>query len=627
MTHASASTFCVWSVLSTALGAFLLGHLWRFDRFKCLRWSNTPYSGAFKRIMTYTYLITIPLIMIYSFGFAYIKYHEGFLDIEGQIIVKPYTFWSSDYRRAIFPLMLIFSLAWSLEMITHLEELCFWLFLISARQQQTDWFKSIFFRVWMVGSIGAFIYVPIVTTVNRHDPLACEARTFTAGSVGDLVLTVAFIPILWSFPNFLQKVKAEGVDSSIIIRLRKFYELNIIRIIFRFLMHIPLLALGADGLRPHQHLNESMFWTDLLSIIAGLGCVFSSACTLLIFFPRSYEAEYQAIEASRARSMHTHSSRQSGFSYPSQAQYDGYTRRGSVTSHGASVSQNRRAQRILRLPLKRHSEPGDTLPDQRRTTPTARANTAPVKATHPQLDERDEEANAFGAVLSHSNTYLLTDSPVLRAQALALQRAREAERLDKLDLENDPLDLEGTETYERKRTRVTTNSHSHLQGSRPLPLPSKSPAPGYYSSSEREDEYKRWADADAKDSGDDSGTEYGIVQVGTTVKHTVALPELRSAPAAPPVHSYGRQSFKRKESGPAGPRALRALPEVPGSTTENGNAGPLTSANVQWHNGRQSGSQINPLVHTFTSPIDLMERRHRELPITPYSAQWPGFGV
>ncbi|EJD08376.1 uncharacterized protein FOMMEDRAFT_138221 [Fomitiporia mediterranea MF3/22] len=304
---------CLWwvAMLCTQLGAFLLGHLWRFDRFKCLRWSNSPYSGAFKRIMTYTYLITIPLIMIYSFGFAYIKYKEGYIDVGGGIFPKPYTFWRPAYRKAIFPLMMVFSFSWSFEMVTHLEELCFWYFLITAGPAQPDWFHSPYFRLWIGGSISAIIYVPVVTIVYRNNPLGCEARMFTAGSVGDLALTLGFIPILLRFPDFIQKVKAEGVDSSIIVRLRKFYELNVIRIIFRFLMQIPLFALGVDGLKPHDHeLNESLFWTDLLSTVAALGCAFSSVCTLLIFFPRSYEAEYQAKEASLQRSAYTLSSRQ-----------------------------------------------------------------------------------------------------------------------------------------------------------------------------------------------------------------------------------------------------------------------------------------------------------------------------
>ena len=57
---------------------------------------------------------------------------------------------------------------------------------------------------------------------------------FTAGSIGDLVLTVAFIPILCNFPRFIRKVKAEGVDSSVIIRLRKFFELNVSFVLLGF---------------------------------------------------------------------------------------------------------------------------------------------------------------------------------------------------------------------------------------------------------------------------------------------------------------------------------------------------------------------------------------------------------
>lgn len=100
-----------------------------------LRWRNTPYNGAFKRIMTYTYLISVPLLIAFSYGFAYIKYKEGWLDIGGisayililfsiffselrewLVLPKPYTFWLPKHRAAIFPLMLVFSFAWSLEM-------------------------------------------------------------------------------------------------------------------------------------------------------------------------------------------------------------------------------------------------------------------------------------------------------------------------------------------------------------------------------------------------------------------------------------------------------------------------------------------------------------------------------
>jgi hypothetical protein len=134
MSHTSPASLLIWAVLTSMvctrflmdtqvtqvnglqLGAFLLFHLWSFDRFKCirsvgfssparqplyrrLRWNTGPNSGAFKRVMTvwrllhasamcsselylqYSYLIAVPMVMAYSIGFSAIKYQEGFLDI------------------------------------------------------------------------------------------------------------------------------------------------------------------------------------------------------------------------------------------------------------------------------------------------------------------------------------------------------------------------------------------------------------------------------------------------------------------------------------------------------------------------------------------------------------------
>ncbi|KAF5365199.1 hypothetical protein D9758_005326 [Tetrapyrgos nigripes] len=59
------------------------------------RWSHGPYSGAFKRIMTYSYILSVPCIFAYSLGFAIIKYNEGWVaaPLTGVIMPKPYTAW------------------------------------------------------------------------------------------------------------------------------------------------------------------------------------------------------------------------------------------------------------------------------------------------------------------------------------------------------------------------------------------------------------------------------------------------------------------------------------------------------------------------------------------------------
>ncbi|KAF9018639.1 hypothetical protein BDZ89DRAFT_1209861 [Hymenopellis radicata] len=299
MSNAPPSTYLIWAIVACMLLAFLLYHLYSFDRFKCLRWNSGPYSGAFKRIMTYTYLVTVPLIATFAIGFTVLKYREGFVDLPPYgVIPKPYELWAPEHRRSIFPLDLAFSVAWALEMVTHLEELCFWLFLVTSQTSPNqNWFKSVYFRTWVVGSIVAVVYMPLVTIFTREDPLKSEAYTYLAGGLGSLSLTLWFTPILWNFKTFLQTLKREGVDHATIVRLTKFHELNSIRILFRFLFTVPFVILGADGIRSTPVVNRNAFAIEFLTNIAAVGCGVSSGLTLIIFFPRSIEGEIAAKES------------------------------------------------------------------------------------------------------------------------------------------------------------------------------------------------------------------------------------------------------------------------------------------------------------------------------------------
>jgi hypothetical protein len=248
--------------------------------------------------MTYSYLLSVPLTIAYATGFCVVKYKEGYIFLPDYgVLPTPYQLWTPAHRSAILPLYLCLSMAWALEMVTHLEELCFWLFVLNAGPMQKDWFRSLYFKTWIIGSTIAILYMPMVTIITRSDPLKCEAYTFLAGSLGSLSLTLWFIPVLHLFRPFLGGLRKEGVDTSTIIRLTKFHELNTIRVVFRLLFVVPFFILAVDGLRPHQHINDVMFGTEFLGITAGFGVVVSSGITLVIFFPRSVENEILAHES------------------------------------------------------------------------------------------------------------------------------------------------------------------------------------------------------------------------------------------------------------------------------------------------------------------------------------------
>lgn len=162
----------------------------------------------------------------------------------------------------IFPLYLVFSVGWSLEMVTHLEELCFWLFLVNAGSAQQDWFKSGYFKTWMFGSVGAVVYMPLVTIFTRGDVLRCEAYTFLAGSLGSLSLTLWFTPILWTFPSFLKSLKQENVDMATLVRLTKFHEMNVsLRRLTLIEDSLMIFLVDAACLLPfHVHRTASHPW-------------------------------------------------------------------------------------------------------------------------------------------------------------------------------------------------------------------------------------------------------------------------------------------------------------------------------------------------------------------------------
>ena len=280
------NAFGMWSFL-------LLGLEARADR-DSYSWSSGPYTGAFKRFMTvcffklttgsdathgthrrqYTYMLTLPLLMTYSYGFTYIKYMEGYADVPhlGSTSISHLcnSYWSHILHRsasrpqAVWPMarkvpksrlpfeptlfvclvirnvsrsfpiwflfcsirraneykgipsshnvrldfFLLFLIHQSKDSvlitrcsrsITHLEgpldftdhfdllpthylhpvELCFWLFLVTAGPSQIYWFKSIYFRICLGGSISALVYVPVVTILSRNDPLQVRERSST----------------------------------------------------------------------------------------------------------------------------------------------------------------------------------------------------------------------------------------------------------------------------------------------------------------------------------------------------------------------------------------------------------------------------------------------------------------
>ncbi|KAJ8586445.1 hypothetical protein M405DRAFT_795558 [Rhizopogon salebrosus TDB-379] len=289
----SPTAYLLWSILACLFFCFLIFHLWNYDRFQCLRWSQSGRQpGAFKRVMSYTYIATLIFLMIFTVAFTFIKFREGYIIIsERTLYPTPIELYSQSHKKWILPLLFLFSAAWACELITHWEELTFWLFLLHQGPKTRRWFDSWEFRVWLLGTVVAGVGMPLTTLISRRELDTCQAWIFLVGSSASTATTLLFLYVLVRFPQFIRRVKEDGGEPSIVLRLVMFYQLNFARVLFRFLFSLPLFVLAVDGVQGYHSINQDPFWSDFLIMLGGIGCFVSSFITLLIFFPRSLTQE------------------------------------------------------------------------------------------------------------------------------------------------------------------------------------------------------------------------------------------------------------------------------------------------------------------------------------------------
>ncbi|KAI0943974.1 hypothetical protein AcV7_010358 [Taiwanofungus camphoratus] len=311
MSTASPTAFLLWAILSVLFLVFLVYHLWSYDHFRCVLWSAGRQPGAFKRVMTYSYLGSVPLFVVYSVATTVIKYKEGappasspsvlprvvltpppsrrapasprrsrratpslarvlarahstgfVVTPDARIIPRPVGAYSAAARAWVVPLNFVFSFAWALELVTHLEELAFWLYLLHQHPDKDEWFASWEYRLWYCGSIVAILGMPLTALIARRHIDTIDAYIFLSGSSGSTSTTVAFLYVLWRFPGFIRHVKAEGADPAVVVRLATFFQLNLARVVFRFMFTLPLMVLALDGIIGTRHpVNNSLFWT------------------------------------------------------------------------------------------------------------------------------------------------------------------------------------------------------------------------------------------------------------------------------------------------------------------------------------------------------------------------------
>ena len=105
-----------------------------------------PCIGAPPSTQSRHLCLTIPFFVgLYAMSMAKIKYEEGYIDLRALgygVIPKPHQLWSKANISWILPTNLVLATGWSMEIISHLEELAFWLFLLHQVRMMETPFSS-----------------------------------------------------------------------------------------------------------------------------------------------------------------------------------------------------------------------------------------------------------------------------------------------------------------------------------------------------------------------------------------------------------------------------------------------------------------------------------------------------
>ncbi|KAH9469969.1 hypothetical protein Pst134EA_007240 [Puccinia striiformis f. sp. tritici] len=212
----------------------------------------------------------------------------------------PYTSWPPGHVR-LFVILLpclkitmiyyLKALGWSGEGIVHLEELAFWVFLIHLKENSPPWFKSTFFKAFILLSLASTGTMISIVSILKADVMLTEGVLMTVATGYNTLMTCGFFWVFSKFPAWLMELKKRGAPAELTVRLHAFGTLNEIRMVFRLLFTAPLLALSADGLMSEPFLNNQVWIVDLIVMTSLVAFAAQGVITLLIFLPRNFSKE------------------------------------------------------------------------------------------------------------------------------------------------------------------------------------------------------------------------------------------------------------------------------------------------------------------------------------------------
>ncbi|KAI9348835.1 hypothetical protein BD770DRAFT_446206 [Pilaira anomala] len=218
---------------------------------------------------------------------TYIKYTEGFIVYEGNIISKPFELWSATHKKNMIAMDYIECVTFSLQVGVFCLMQSFWNYLSNtvARKSFMGSFEFKFYIVWALLSMAMF---PILQWVYRNDITKREGVPQLAYGVEALAAALLGIRSHFRFKRIigLSQKNNGASNKAIVTRLAYFKDMNALVSIILFFYAISFIILCVDGLTETRIINKSKFATDTIIANANICIVFLWLLLISIFHPR-----------------------------------------------------------------------------------------------------------------------------------------------------------------------------------------------------------------------------------------------------------------------------------------------------------------------------------------------------
>lgn len=218
---------------------------------------------------------------------TYVKYEEGFIVYEGNIITKPFGSWSPTHQRNMMAMDYVECVTFSLQVGVFFLMQSFWNYLSNsvARKSFMGSFEFKFYIVWALASMAMF---PVLQWVYREDVSKREVIPQLAYGIEGLITSVLGIRSHFRFKRIIalsQRNNGTG-NKTIVTRLAYFKDMNALVSLILFSYSASIILLCADGLTTAKIINRNKFATDTVIANANICTVFLCLLLISIFHPR-----------------------------------------------------------------------------------------------------------------------------------------------------------------------------------------------------------------------------------------------------------------------------------------------------------------------------------------------------